>query len=160
MDMIVNLVDEAGAAVVSIEVLRERRILRDKKKTCPHNEVEADPSFADLTCKACERRINPIEWLVGLADKWAHVQRLYRRLREQAGRLEFRKRAKCRHCGKFTDLDFRDEDEKRRQREEVARYRAALDRIAIFVEGPAGNAGRIAREALAFMPSPTAEGVP
>jgi hypothetical protein len=142
-----DLPDEHGAVVISIETARR---WRRREPECAHARVAVDPQYAELTCRDCQRKLNPIAWVASLAERWSAVQRMYRAAREEQARLELKRRAKCEHCGGFVRLTGNDADERRRQDSAAARYRSALETIAgIWGESLGDRAVRLAREALA-----------
>ena len=102
-DKTVEVTDSDGAVVISITTRRGYRWSGDKE--CKHTQVTCDPEFAELTCVQCQRRLNPIEWVISLADRWAEVQHMYNAYREEYARLELRRRVKCDKCGEMTKVN-------------------------------------------------------
>jgi ribosomal protein S27E len=107
--MIVELPDEDGGNVISIEVLRRSRFERQLWRTCPHNDTLIDTALAKVTCKTCGAELNPIEWVAMMSEEWGRVTRLYQQLKEQKQQtdakiqeLEAKSKVKCQYCGRFT----------------------------------------------------------
>ena len=71
---------------------------------CRHMRAEVDERLAEVTCRDCGEKLNPIWVLMQLAtedrilhDRWAAMRAEVRLLGE-------RTRVKCRHCEKFTPV--------------------------------------------------------
>ncbi len=156
--MIIDIPGNEGGIVISIEVARQWRQARE----CQHAQVTVDPTFAELICQGCARKLNPVEWIAWLASRWDSVMNSYRAARAENERLALKRKAKCRDCGSFVELRGNDADEKRRRAGAEARLRAALGRIAALRgEAAAELAPAIAREVLAqFEPLPAEEAEP
>lgn len=146
----VDITDEAGAVVISIETLRSARLVRpDKPGTCSHRRVLVDEVEAWLTCRDCSTKINPTSWVMLIANEWAHVRRTYLAARNESARLNLRKWVVCR-CGERIHLMSRPEDERARKESREFALEAALEHISILAPEVAGRlAGEIARKALA-----------
>lgn len=145
----VDVPDDQGATVISIEVLREYRRGRVKRAECDHMKITADRMAAEVVCRDCGVRINPVEWIVQIAKQWDHVRSMTRSAQLEQDRVYLRRRVRCR-CGETIFLMGRSEDEKRRKAEREGRYREALERISLLApEVAASSAGKIAQEALA-----------
>lgn len=150
----IDLTDESGAVVVSIEVLRKLRLDHGTAKQCQHARATVDEDLADLTCRDCGARLNPIAWVVGLARLWTHFRDLRDSSRRERDRLALMRRVKCRACGEMAPIYADNAIEKRRRETRAGRYEEALKRIAILVPEAAGKyAARIASEALAARPA-------
>jgi hypothetical protein len=71
---------------------------------CRHQRAIVDRQLAELTCADCGVKLNPIEFLVGLATQ----ERIYKMTQENiaASRaaLESRKRCRCTKCGQWTEI--------------------------------------------------------
>jgi hypothetical protein len=143
----IDIPDDAGATVISIEVLRERRA-GQAKPACEHMRIHLDRMAAEVECRDCGVRVNPIEWIAEVAKRWEHVTRTTKTLRNERARLELRRRVVCR-CGETIHLLGRPEDEKRRAASREARLAKALEHISVLVPAAAAeHAARVAREAL------------
>jgi ribosomal protein S27E len=99
----IDLAGEDGK-VVSIEVKRADFELRRIRKTCTHYHVLIDTALAELECRDCGAKLNPVEYLANLVGKWRHVELLYERYQQMKEYVESRSRVKCRHCGHFTNI--------------------------------------------------------
>jgi len=128
----VDIADEGGAIVISITTASRYRRRGDD---CKHERVTIDAQYSEIVCDACQRRLNPIEWLAKLADRWKELQRLYRSVKNEQAQLAMKRRAKCTGCGSFITLRPSDDDCKRYEASEAARYRAALEDVATLRAG-------------------------
>jgi ribosomal protein S27E len=97
------LPDENGN-VISLEVKRADYESRRLMKTCPHDKTLIDTALAELECRDCGAKLNPIEFLANLVGKWSRFQRLYEDYKAMKEYVESRSRVKCRHCGHFTNI--------------------------------------------------------
>jgi len=151
----VDLTDETGATVISIEVLRARRV--KSREECHHVGIRVDEELAEVTCRDCGAKLSPIRWLTRISEHWADTMRLRKSAALERARLELKRRVKCFHCGEFMTLMGSREDEKRRRATKEARMEEALERIAVLVpEAAARYAAGIARKVLAAPRGPAA----
>jgi hypothetical protein len=71
---------------------------------CQHRRAIVDSKLAELTCADCNAKMNPIQFLVGLATQ----ERLYEQQQQgiAAARAELneRKRCRCTKCGEVTEI--------------------------------------------------------
>jgi DNA-directed RNA polymerase subunit RPC12/RpoP len=146
MDEIVGAPDESGATVISIEVIRRRRYKAPDE--CVHRSVLVNEELAELECRSCHAKLNPISWVMKIHDTWAEIRRLYSTHHAELERLNQKRRVRCPHCNTFHDLRGRSEDEKRRQAERETVMFEALDRIRHLSAARPGLAAEVAREAL------------
>lgn len=100
--MIVELPNDFGGNVISIEVARESAYYRRLMKTCPHHAIRIDPVLAHISCKTCGAELNPIEWIAMMADEWGRVTRLYEQLKLEKAAIDKKSKVKCQKCGAFT----------------------------------------------------------
>ncbi len=100
----IDLPDEDGGNVISIEVLRQSRYYRRLQKTCPHHAITIDTALAQVKCKSCGAELNPMETLAMMVEEWHRVQNLYERYKAANELHEKRSRVKCRNCGKLTPI--------------------------------------------------------
>lgn len=99
--MIVDLPDENGGNVISIEVARELY----NEKRCQHRKVTVDEKLSHIKCRDCKETINPIWWITQLAQKWSRVKALYEKNRAAAKLYEEKQRTRCEHCGRITKVN-------------------------------------------------------
>lgn len=91
--------------VISIESARTHsRAARQLEKLCLHTSVIADPSLVHLHCKDCDKDINPIDWILMLSGEWDRVRNLYEKYRAAVANYEAKKRCRCEHCHKITNV--------------------------------------------------------
>ena len=101
--MKINLPDETGN-VISMEVKRENFYTRRLMKTCTHSSVFIDTAASEIECKAYGIKLNPIEYLANLVNEWQRVQWLYERTNAAIELLKDKQKARCQHCGKYTQV--------------------------------------------------------
>lgn len=101
--MKIDLPDADGSNVITLSVVRESRRLREIGGTrCSHMNVTTDTTLAELKCGDCGERLNPVEYLAGLAEEWHRIERLYFQYREAKAAYDAKGRCRCEHCGKLT----------------------------------------------------------
>jgi Zn finger protein HypA/HybF involved in hydrogenase expression len=71
---------------------------------CRHAHVAVDERLAQVTCRDCKAQLNPIWVLAMLAREDERLHDRWMMLRAESVLLADRKRAKCRHCGKMTEV--------------------------------------------------------
>jgi hypothetical protein len=151
-DRIVDVTDEKGATVISIEVARPDWMRRHSGE-CQHRRVYVDEDLSELECRDCKAKINPVRWVMKIHDQWRHVVAMYRGARAEQARLETKRRVKCPSCGGFQTLYANRDDEKRRASTREGRLEEALKRIAVLVpQAAAKYAPEIAAAALSMPP--------
>jgi len=155
----VDLTDESGAVVLSLEVARRLRHFAASRAKCDHKRTRIDPDEAEMACLDCGVRLNPTEWIIRLAEHWKHYRSLIDNAREEARRLETKRRVKC-DCGKMIALHGLSADERRVRETRERRLSDALEQIRLLVPASAATyAAEIARKALAARdPSPAPYG--
>lgn len=90
---------------------------------CQHRRAIVDPKLAEVTCGDCGEKLNPIQFLVSLAN----LERLYEN--QQIGiaaarkALEERSKCRCTKCGQWTEI-------RRVHNRELKRIRSTIDRGA------------------------------
>ena len=90
--------------VISIEVVRQSRIERHYRKTCPHCNVKADTARTYLTCRDCGADLNPIEWIAQNKEYLNQIVREAQNYNDAVAKYEKRSRTKCQHCGEMTRI--------------------------------------------------------
>lgn len=71
---------------------------------CKHLRAEVDEKLAELTCADCGAKLNPIQFLVSMANQltvWEHAQQSIAKARAE---LAERKRCRCTKCGEWTEV--------------------------------------------------------
>lgn len=105
--MIELKIPTAADNVIELSVVREDRMLRALKGKCRHNRIWIDTSLATLTCKDCEKALNPVEWVAMLTEHWAEIKRMGDAYLAAKTDFEDVSKCKCRHCGKMTPIPRR-----------------------------------------------------
>lgn len=96
--MKVDLTSKEGSNVISIDVIRQQR----QRKSCKHMSIEVDSDLAFVTCRDCGQSVNPVFWIIMLAENWENVRYLYQRYKKAAELYEQKKRTRCQHCRRMT----------------------------------------------------------
>ncbi len=99
--MIVDLSDNEGGNVISIEVAREIYI----EKRCKHRKVMVDGQLSFIKCRDCKQSINPIWWITRLAQEWHRVKQMMEDYRLSRKLYEEKTRTKCEHCQRMTRVN-------------------------------------------------------
>jgi hypothetical protein len=75
-----------------------------ERSKCEHTHCTVDPELLELTCRDCAATLNPITFVVKIAEVWRlrglEHRRRVQALEEQRKKLEERSRCRCEHCGK------------------------------------------------------------
>lgn len=79
---------------------------REFRPKCKHNSFSYDYDTRKVWCSECEKVLDPI----AVAEKiFAYARRLEDKLAKhqvEITKIEKRKRVKCKHCKRFTDLNM------------------------------------------------------
>ncbi len=78
--------------------------LADPYTGCQHRRAVVDAKLAELTCADCREKLNPIQFLVGMANQltqWEHAQQSLAKARAE---LDARQRCRCTNCGEWTQI--------------------------------------------------------
>lgn len=97
---------------------------------CRHQRAIVDPALAELTCADCSAKLNPIQFLVGLANmenSWKYQQESIAAARRA---LAERKKCRCTKCGEWTEI-------RRVGNRELKRIASSSDASADASEPPA-----------------------
>lgn len=73
-------------------------------RACSHINTEIDEALAEVTCRDCGVKLNPIWVLARMAKtetKWGYERQ---RIIDMRKALDERVRCKCDHCGKMTNI--------------------------------------------------------
>lgn len=133
----VEIRDEAGAVVISIETVEAWR-RRYAKDACPHVRIKLDRILATVECSDCHEKLNPVEWIAMAAEHWGSVQRTYEAQRTAAAELELKRKAKCQHCGRISEVRHPTASELRAWSKQD-RSRRIKDGSLIVVGAPGGS---------------------
>lgn len=71
---------------------------------CYHGPFVVDSDNAEVTCKTCGEKLNPMVVLHRLACKETQYHLAAQRYQDEMKRLNDRARTKCQHCGKITRI--------------------------------------------------------
>jgi len=77
---------------------------RFRPGACQHTQVEVDEMLAEVKCKCCGERLNPIAVLARLAREESRFE--WRRQELDVARKRFEQKTKttCEHCGRMTRI--------------------------------------------------------
>lgn len=88
---------------------------------CQHRRAIVDEKLAELTCADCKEKLNPIKFLVTMANQlttWEYSQKQMANARKE---LEERKKCRCTKCGEWTEI-------RRVHNPEVAKIKGSSER--------------------------------
>lgn len=71
---------------------------------CRHTRFIIDKALAQVTCKDCNEKIDPMYALVQLANQETKYHQLHERYADEMKRLGNRQKTKCQHCGGMTRI--------------------------------------------------------
>jgi Zn finger protein HypA/HybF involved in hydrogenase expression len=74
---------------------------------CEHRRATVDEQLAELTCSDCGAKLNPIQYLVQIANKLSAWEWEHERIVAARKQLAERKRARCPHCDTMFDIRIR-----------------------------------------------------
>lgn len=74
---------------------------------CKHPHFMIDPALEYVECAACKERLNPMWCLEQLAIRGNRAANQYEQFAAIKKDLDRRKKVKCEHCGKFTDVPWK-----------------------------------------------------
>lgn len=94
---------ELPGNVISIEVLRENRQLRQLRGNCPHTHLTIH-HIDGLCCTDCGKQLDPIGWIIERMEELNLIVMRERMVNEASQKLNERSRTKCRHCGQMTPI--------------------------------------------------------
>ncbi len=103
--MIINIKEEKPillpeAKVICLEEVRSRY----RYDKCQHLRVQVDADLAEVECKDCGAKMNPIAVLVRYATEESRLSLRISAMKEEREKLNKRIRCKCDHCGKMTRI--------------------------------------------------------
>jgi hypothetical protein len=71
---------------------------------CQHMRVAVDPELAELFCRDCKAKLNPIQYIVRIAQQFTNWEYEHERIKQARAQLEERKQCRCTKCGEMTDI--------------------------------------------------------
>ncbi len=77
---------------------------RFRRKNCKHKHIIVDEALAEVVCKHCGVKLNPIWVLAMLSREESKLEILKKDTNLLLEKLEKKQRTKCQHCGKFTQV--------------------------------------------------------
>ena len=76
--------------------------------SCLHRHgFTVDETLAEVKCKSCGEKLNPIWVLHQIAHAESRFHELHARYHDELKRLNERMRTKCEHCGNMTRISHR-----------------------------------------------------
>lgn len=91
--------EEPTNVIVLSEVRNQYRF--DK---CQHKHVEVDEVAAEVECKDCGLKLNPIAVLVRLSREESRLRIRIEQNKKLKAELDKKTHTKCRHCGQMTPV--------------------------------------------------------
>lgn len=89
--------------VISIEVARASRKVRQHEGKCPHTNLIIH-AVDGLVCGDCNRQLDPVGWIMERMEELNAIGYRERELNAVAKKLDERTRTKCIHCEKMTPV--------------------------------------------------------
>lgn len=92
------------------------------RSKCQHMRIEIDSKEAEVTCKDCNTKINPIIWMLNNAKFFSEQFKLLKareetvlenckiakaNIQEDREELKKRSRTRCQHCRKMTAINLK-----------------------------------------------------
>lgn len=92
-----------GKNMENVISLSRAKIARNGKE-CEHKNIIVDEELAEVECAKCGERLNPSLVLARFAREESRWGNNLIALREAQEALKEKRRCKCQHCGKFTNI--------------------------------------------------------
>jgi ribosomal protein S27E len=86
------------------EIAEDDKFLVIDFKKCLHNRFYVNEAEAEVTCRDCNEKLNPIWVLVRMARQETIYHEAHRRYLDEMERLKERSRTKCTNCGHMTEI--------------------------------------------------------
>lgn len=71
---------------------------------CRHPNFIVDKALAQVTCRECKEKLDPMYVLVQLAHQETKYHELHERYQDEMKRLGSRQKTKCQHCNQMTRI--------------------------------------------------------
>ncbi len=78
--------------------------LADSFTGCQHRRAVVDQKLAELECADCGAKLNPIQFLVTMANQLTSWEYSLEQLKKARAELDERKRCRCTKCGEWTEI--------------------------------------------------------
>lgn len=88
--------------VISIKQVHNSRYAEKMRQSCTHKNVLVDERLADLECADCGSILNPVKWILSMANEFRRMEESYRRLNDLRKKIDDRAKTKCQHCNRIT----------------------------------------------------------
>src|SRR5580704_16401912 len=85
----------------------EDKLLLVEWQECFHGPYIVDSELAEVTCKKCGAKLNPMAVLMRLSGEETKWHQSFKRYQEEMQRLNERSSTKCQHCKKMTRISYR-----------------------------------------------------
>lgn len=93
-------IDDEPTNIICLSEARTRFAM----SKCQHKHVEVDEILAEVTCKDCGEKLNPIAVLVRMATEESRLGNRITANKQLLADLETKHRTKCKHCGQMTPV--------------------------------------------------------
>lgn len=71
---------------------------------CQHKRVEVDEMLAEVECRDCGEKLNPLAVLVMMSKEQSLLGVRIAAIKKLKAELEEKQRTKCKHCGQMTPV--------------------------------------------------------
>ena len=102
--------DEKWVDIKKLPVAFKRPVDTERSLTpvhftgCSHGLYEVDLKAAEVSCRKCGLKMNPMSVLWDLAVEESHYAQARVAYQQEMARLAERSKTKCQHCGKLTRI--------------------------------------------------------
>lgn len=84
------------------DIERVVTVVRAPYHACQHERFTVDDKLAQVVCRDCGVKLDPMQALVLIAHGETRYHELHARYQDEMKRLGERSKTKCQHCGKMT----------------------------------------------------------
>lgn len=80
-----------------------------RRYECQHARMEVDEAMAEVRCKNCKEKLNPIWVLMKIAGEQSRYIAEFKRSKEIAKRINEKEKTRCEHCNRMTRVAYKKE---------------------------------------------------
>lgn len=109
--MMKDILLDPSAEVITLKVPFKQPVLEERFLVVEHGKCShfngpfiIDDKAADVTCKRCGEKLNPMWVLTQLAHQESRWFEHFKRYQGEMQRLSERSKTKCQHCKKMTNI--------------------------------------------------------
>ena len=100
--LIVEVVEGLGQKIISISEVKHKY----EHNRCRHRQIVVDEDLLEVECGTCGKKLNPITILARFAQEESYWGHRLEKIKEFDLRFSKKKKTKCRHCNKFTEVNW------------------------------------------------------